>query len=118
MYAVHAQQAGYTTAYTVKYLNQYGYNGSLDVPPGWNHFFGLVGNSVSTMYSVAESNQNGCSPKLHKYQDSYADDYLPDVLKNHTLRLLNDLAWPTGTPHSTFMAAPWTQDISKSKKSS
>jgi N-acetylglucosamine-6-sulfatase len=112
-YAVHAQQAGYTTAYAGKYLNQYGYNGSLDVPPGWNHWFGLVGNSVYYNYSVVESNQNGRSPKLHKYQDSYATDYLPDVLKNHTLKLLNDLpepwlvvvAWPT--PHAPFTAAPW-----------
>ena len=118
-YAVHAQQAGYTTAYAGKYLNQYGIlstnkrDPNPRVPPGWDHWFGLVGNSRYYNYSIVESSDNGSTVEIRQYKDSYQYDYLPDVLKNYTLDLVTKLpepwllvvAWPS--PHAPFTPAPW-----------
>ena len=121
-YAVHAQQAGYTTAYAGKYLNQYGILSSNKrdpnprVPLGFDHWFGLVGNSRYYNYSIVESSDSGATVQIRRYGDSYQNDYLPDVLKNYTLNLITKLpepwlmvvAWPT--PHAPFTPAPWALD--------
>ena len=40
------QAAGYKTFYAGKYLNTFCKAGPCDVPPGWDYFAGLHGNSV------------------------------------------------------------------------
>ena len=81
---------GYTTGYFGKYLNSYGYpdagnatvNGTGWVPPGWNRWFGLLGNSQYYGYTVSS---NGVA--VH-YARDYASDYFTDVLKNQSAAFL------------------------------
>lgn len=122
--AVYAQQAGYVTSYAGKYLNEYGFGTDPQVPPGWDYWFGLVGNSIYYNYKVVESDDNGQSIHVTSHQHDYATDYLPDLLANRTLNVLQTLvhkqlqqnhhqaqpflavlAWPT--PHDPFTPAPW-----------
>lgn len=121
-YAVEAQKAGYTTAYAGKYLNQYGilptghHDPNPRVPAGWDHWFGLVGNSRYYNYSVVASNSNGTNTQIQAFGDRRDEDYLPHVLQNHTLQLLLTLpepwlmvvAWPS--PHAPFTPAAWALD--------
>lgn len=120
-YATYAREAGYKTSYAGKYLNQYGADGSQDkdqnVPPGWDYWFGLVGNSRYYNYTIIESNDGGPSKNI-EHGDDYDSDYLPDLLFNRTLKVLETflfsssqtqpflhvLAWPTA--HAPFTAAP------------
>ena len=77
--------AGYRTSFAGKYLNLYGdpaVGGTAHVPPGWNNWHGLVGNSV--YYNYALSN-NGVT---ERHGGSYAADYLPNVILNRTLDFL------------------------------
>lgn len=116
-FAVHAQAAGYTTAYTGKYLNMYGYNESSNViPEGFDHWLGLVGNSQYYNYSLikggSSSNQDSSSERI-RHGDQYPQDYLPNVMNGQVLKWMSDLpepwlivaAWPT--PHGPFTPAPW-----------
>ena len=121
-YAVEAQKAGYTTVYAGKYLNQYGIlpTGRKDpnprVPAGWDHWFGLVGNSRYYDYSVVVSDSNGTESTIKTFGKQKDEDYLPHVLQNYTLGLLPKLpepwlmvvAWPS--PHSPFTPASWAVD--------
>ena len=78
---VRMQKLGYKTFYAGKYLNQYGSpkaGGPQHVPPGWTDWQGLVGNSRYYNYTVS----NNGVPEVHG--DSYADDYLTDVVSNKT----------------------------------
>lgn len=68
---------GYVTFYAGKYLNQYGnpqVGGVRHVPPGWDLWAGLVGNSRYYNYTLSV---NG---KAERHGDTYADDYLTDVI--------------------------------------
>lgn len=111
-FAVHAQAAGYTTAYTGKYLNMYGYKNSNAVPKGWDHWWGLVGNSQYYNYSLVKGGTNQESVRA-KYGDQYPRDYLPSVMNQQVLNWMAELpepwlivaAWPT--PHGPFTPAPW-----------
>ena len=121
-YAVYAQQAGYTTMYAGKYLNQYKYNETSpesSIPNGWDYWYGLEGNSRYYNYSIVEHSpemisRDGLIPpiQIHKHSDTYPDDYLPLVLQKYTLEKLATLpepwlaviAWPT--PHGPFTPEP------------
>lgn len=70
-YAVHVQAAGYVTSYAGKYLNQYatassgcGVDGQPacgGVPPGWDYWMGLVGNSKVCLWIRRNSlHTHGC----------------------------------------------------------
>ena len=81
---------GYTTGYFGKYLNSYGYpdagnatvNGTGWVPPGWNRWFGLLGNSQYYGYTVSDD-----GVAVHHGRD-YAVDYFTDLLKNQSAAFL------------------------------
>jgi N-acetylglucosamine-6-sulfatase len=113
-FAVYAQKAGYTTAYTGKYLNMYGYKGSTAIPDGWDHWWGLVGNSRYYNYSMIQGGRNSSEPpKRVEYGDSYPNDYLPNAMNQRVIQWISELpepwlivaAWPT--PHGPFTPAPW-----------
>jgi N-acetylglucosamine-6-sulfatase len=121
-YAVYAQQAGYTTIYAGKYLNQYKYNETSpesSIPNGWDYWYGLEGNSRYYNYSIVEHSPEMISRdglittiQIHQHSDTYPDDYLPLVLQKYTLEKLATLpepwlaviAWPT--PHGPFTPEP------------
>eukprot|EP00485_Elphidium_margaritaceum_P025151 CAMPEP_0202718666 /NCGR_PEP_ID=MMETSP1385-20130828/124302_1 /ASSEMBLY_ACC=CAM_ASM_000861 /TAXON_ID=933848 /ORGANISM="Elphidium margaritaceum" /LENGTH=75 /DNA_ID=CAMNT_0049381495 /DNA_START=1 /DNA_END=224 /DNA_ORIENTATION=+ len=74
--AVHLHALGYTTFYSGKYLNQYGIpmaNGPQHIPPGFDHWYGLIGNSRYYNYSISN---NGV---LEEHGDDYAKDYYTDL---------------------------------------
>jgi len=85
---VQLQALGYNTAFFGKYLNQYGSDkagGVAHVPPGWNTWLGLRGNSQ--YYNYVLSNNGEAEP----HGDSYEEDYLTDLLKNRTLKFLDSV---------------------------
>eukprot|EP00936_MAST-01D_sp_MAST-1D-sp1_P001392 g1392.t1 len=107
-YAVHAKAAGYHTHYSGKYLNQYALPGSLGctkagadgcfrVPPGWDDWHGLQGNS--RYYNGTISN-NG---KPARHGDTPAD-YLPDVFFGHTKTFLAEHLANEGKQGVPFLA--------------
>eukprot|EP00586_Coscinodiscus_wailesii_P007437 CAMPEP_0172491690 /NCGR_PEP_ID=MMETSP1066-20121228/22553_1 /TAXON_ID=671091 /ORGANISM="Coscinodiscus wailesii, Strain CCMP2513" /LENGTH=485 /DNA_ID=CAMNT_0013260855 /DNA_START=55 /DNA_END=1509 /DNA_ORIENTATION=- len=118
-----AQGAGYRTAYAGKYLNTYGFktkwcDGPCNrVPPGWDRWTGLVGNSKYYNYSLISSDDGGATSERKKHGNDYADDYLPDIVANRTLEYLKDFvtsadqkpflvtaSWPSA--HMPFTEAP------------
>lgn len=72
------RDAGYATFFAGKYLNQYY---SKKVPLGYDHFYGLHGNSKYYNYTL---NEDG---KLVKYRDT-SDEYLTSVVKNRALEFI------------------------------
>jgi len=126
-FAVYAQQAGYRTSYAGKYLNAYGCQSSDNpectrVPPGWDKWYGLVGNSRYYNATIVVSDDNGQTSKLVKHGNAYPSDYLPDMLCDRTLAMIREFtsstteddnpflivnAWPT--PHGPFTPAPWAE---------
>lgn len=116
--AVQLQKAGYFTYFAGKYLNQYGHKnagGATHVPPGWDSWYGLLGNSRYYNYSVSN---NGV---VENHQDNFEKDYLTDVLKNRTVEVIKYRALveenqpfflmiSTPAPHSPWNAAPQYQD--------
>ena len=149
-FAVHLQtQYNYRTGYAGKYLNQYGTHGSPNcsnlttdagchhVPPGWDYWMGLRGNSRYYNYTTIVSNDGGQTTRTDHHGNRYAAmDYFPDLIANRTLEMINKFsqgrkqeiedsddnvddvpflivaAWPT--PHSPFTPAP--QDRGKFDK--
>lgn len=85
------QNRGYKTFYAGKYLNEYD---SKDIPVGWNEWYGLHGNSRYFNYTLNENGQTVF----------YSDEYLTDILKNRTLRFLQDVE--AGTPFFAMVAPP------------
>lgn len=126
-FAVFAQQLGYRTAFAGKYLNTYGYdrrrNDPPIVPPGWNRWHGLVGNSRYYNYTLIahdDDDNNEAAPKRVRYNDTYETDYLPNVLASLTVKTMHEFAtntpdqpwlivcsWPT--PHAPFTSAPFDE---------
>ena len=113
-FAVHAKQNGYNTGYFGKYLNQYGLNhtgGVQYIPPGWNVWMGLVGNSKYYNYSVSF---NGVE---EKHGVDYYTDYFTDLIANRSNEFIRNatknhpdqpflLVAATPAPHGPFTPAP------------
>lgn len=149
-FVLHAQASGYTTAFCGKYLNQYhatvtkkksgsccDHNDENDIdetsiPPGWDYWFGLEGNSRYYNTTIVEAepvrdntNNNDSETQhnrrrnitIHRHGDQYPLDYLPLIIQNYTLKLLPTLqepwimmvAWPT--PHAPFTPEPWADGL-------
>jgi len=110
-----------------KYLNQYGTLSSPGchtgnetacrrVPPGWDRWMGLVGNSVYYTYRTVLSEDGGNTSRVEHHGKAYSRDYLPDLVANRTLSMIHEFAaspdtpflitaaWPT--PHAPFTPAP------------
>lgn len=76
-FVTYLKKQGYQTFFAGKYLNQYGFprsGGVEHIPPGWDEWHGLVGNSVYYNYTLSV---NG---KAEFHGDKYSDDYLTDVI--------------------------------------
>jgi N-acetylglucosamine-6-sulfatase len=117
-FAVYAKQAGYNTGYAGKYLNTYGYNGTNRVPPGWDKWLAIVGNSQYYNYRVVQSDNGGDNATRYKHGFNYTTDYFSDVVANRTLDIIREFtsspdqppflivnAWPA--PHDPIIPAPW-----------
>ena len=84
--STYVKKLGYRTFFGGKYLNQYGMpqvGGPEHVPPGWDEWVGLVGNSRYYNYTLSV---NG-NPEKHG--DTYASDYLTDILVSLKQTALN-----------------------------
>ncbi|XP_069475158.1 N-acetylglucosamine-6-sulfatase-like [Ambystoma mexicanum] len=109
-FAVYLQKKGYQTFYAGKYLNQYGQakaGGVQHIPPGWQIWNGLVGNSRYYNYTLSSNGRE----EIHG--DSYEKDYLTDVIANRTLDFLKKVSRAPflvmlcpPAPHSPWTAAP------------
>ncbi|EDV99854.1 GH12546 [Drosophila grimshawi] len=73
------QNHGYHTFFAGKYLNQFK---GAEVPPGWDEFYGLHGNSRYYNYTMRENQQNV----------SYTDTYLTDLLKDRAVTFIRNMA--------------------------
>jgi N-acetylglucosamine-6-sulfatase len=117
-FAVYAHKAGYQTGYAGKYLNTYGYNGTNRVPPGWDKWLAIVGNSQYYNYRVVQSDNGGVNATRYKHGFNYTTDYFSDVVANRTLDMIREFtsspdqppflivnAWPA--PHDPIIPAPW-----------
>ncbi|XP_068191435.1 glucosamine (N-acetyl)-6-sulfatase (Sanfilippo disease IIID), b isoform X2 [Antennarius striatus] len=104
----------YQTFFAGKYLNQYGQKavgGVGHVPPGWDQWHALVGNSRYYNYTLSV---NG---KEEIHSDSYEKDYLTDLVLNRSLNFLDNrspqhpffLMLCPPAPHSPWTAAPQYQ---------
>ena len=104
--AHYAREAGYTTYYSGKYLNNYGSatsqypNGTAYVPPGWDEWRALVGNSRYYNYMVSD---NGAKAPIH-HGSNYGTDYYTDVLKNESAAWLS--AWNKSKPFFMMVGTP------------
>lgn len=99
-FAAHLHFAGYRTFYAGKYLNQYGHpaaGGFAHVPPGWDWWLGLRGNSRYYNYSLSV---NG-SKETHGQRPEV--DYLTNVIRRHALEFLFQ---PSPQPFLMVLAPP------------
>ncbi|XP_043241458.1 N-acetylglucosamine-6-sulfatase-like isoform X2 [Amphibalanus amphitrite] len=96
------RQRGYNTFYAGKYLNQYGEpsaGGVSHVPPGWDWWVGLVGNSRYYNYTLSV---NGTA---RRHGDRYEEDYLTDVITRYALEFLRGRS-AGGAPFFLMVAPP------------
>ena len=101
-FATHLKQAGYNTFFAGKYLNQYGRpktGGVEHIPPGWDWWIGLVGNSHYYNYSLSV---NGTKEKHANDPDK---DYFTDVIKRRALQFLNERG-PSTDPFFMMLSTP------------
>ncbi|CAL4103345.1 unnamed protein product, partial [Meganyctiphanes norvegica] len=87
-FAVHFQEGGYTTMYAGKYLNQYGIpevGGVEHIPPGWDSWVGLVGNSKYYNYKLSV---NGT---MEAHGDDYETDYLTNIIRKKAFDFLDNV---------------------------
>ncbi|XP_046451107.1 N-acetylglucosamine-6-sulfatase-like [Daphnia pulex] len=92
--ATYLQANGYATFYGGKYLNQYGKNetgGVEHVPPGYDRWVGLVGNSRYYNYTLSVDGQ------ARDHGDDYHLDYLTDVLAKEALDFIDGTSLSGGT---------------------
>lgn len=89
------------------------------IPPGWDSWFGLVGNSKYYGYTVSN---NGVA---EHHGDSYYDDYFTDYLANKSVAFVHSMAGSStpffvmvGTPscHIPDDYAPWTASMFNGSK--
>ncbi|XP_066570395.1 glucosamine (N-acetyl)-6-sulfatase (Sanfilippo disease IIID), b [Amia ocellicauda] len=120
-FPVYLHKLNYQTFYAGKYLNQYGKpqaGGVSHVPPGWDQWHALVGNSQYYNYSLSV---NG---KEEQHGDHYATDYLTDLIVNRSVEFLDHrrknqpffLMLSSPAPHSPWTPAPHYQDSFVSTK--
>eukprot|EP01047_Picozoa_sp_COSAG01_P046924 COSAG01_NODE_4440_length_5021_cov_5.654409_6_plen_328_part_00 len=101
--ATYMKNKGYATFYAGKYLNNYGNSkvgGCAHVPPGWDQWYGLVGNSKYYNYQVCTGNNNS-----EHHGSDYAADYFTDRIKNRTLQFLENVT-ANQTPFFAMMGTP------------
>ncbi|XP_035391424.1 glucosamine (N-acetyl)-6-sulfatase (Sanfilippo disease IIID), b isoform X2 [Electrophorus electricus] len=114
-FPVYLSKQLYQTFYGGKYLNQYGASetgGVGHVPPGWDQWHALVGNSKYYNYTLSA---NG---KAEIHGDNYEKDYLTDLILNRSLTFLEDrspqrpffIMLCPPSPHSPWTAAPQYQN--------
>ena len=80
------QDAGYTTVHIGKYLNRYGLANPSRVPPGWDDWHGLVGDSVYE-YVGFTLNNNGAvrrQPPERGYQTDVLTTLAVDAIREHS----------------------------------
>ncbi|XP_064600042.1 N-acetylglucosamine-6-sulfatase-like isoform X2 [Liolophura sinensis] len=110
-FITYIKQRGYNTFFAGKYLNQYGKRtagGVKHVPPGWDWWMGLVGNSRYYDYKLSI---NGTK---EKHGEVYKQDYLTDLVNRKALEFLSYQTENTpffmmlSTPacHAPFTPAP------------
>ena len=92
---------GYRTGFFGKYLNMYALPpsgvGPEHVPLGWTKWFGLVGNSVYYNYDISNDG------KREHHGADYATDYLPDLVKNESVKFIQDAS---DLPFFMYIAPP------------
>lgn len=114
-FPVYLNKQKYQTFFAGKYLNQYGEKeagGVAHIPPGWDQWHALVGNSQYYNYTLSV---NG---KEEVHGDGYEKDYLTDLIKNRSLNFLDNrspqhpffLMLSPPAPHSPWTAAPQHQN--------
>ena len=104
---------GYKTGFFGKYMNQYALKssgmGPEHVPPGWDKWYALVGNSKYYHYTVSNDG------KAEPHGDSYAEDYFTDRIKNESVDFIMNMKGKqspffmyisTPAPHGPFTPAP------------
>lgn len=111
-FPIYLKQQGYTTLFAGKYLNMYGYDnvgGVQHVPPGWDYWYGLVGNSVYYDYKLSV---NGTG---ENHGHDYLEDYLTDLINRKAQDFLDTvhdnsppffLMLSTPACHEPFPSAP------------
>ncbi|KAI8781287.1 N-acetylglucosamine-6-sulfatase isoform X1 [Biomphalaria glabrata] len=110
-FPVYLQANGYKTFFAGKYLNEYGSpqaGGVAHVPPGWDDWNGLVGNSVYYNYTLSVQGL------AESHGDNYQQDYLTDVIHRKAVNFLNSVSsrkpffMMLSTPacHQPFTSAP------------
>lgn len=90
------QHAGYHTGAVGKYLNGYGSNGVPLVPPGWEEWYGLMGEITFYDYTL---NENG---RLVDF-GSHRSDYVDDVITGNAVRFIDHNA-PSQQPFFLYVA--------------
>lgn len=81
------QKAGYWTASVGKYLNHWGDDDQAKPPPGWNRWFGTMGETAYKYYDYDVSVDG-----RKKHYGSNQDDYQTDVLANEMDRIIRERA--------------------------
>ncbi|CAL1298874.1 unnamed protein product [Larinioides sclopetarius] len=100
-FITHFKKKGYSTFYAGKYLNQYGKNevgGVKHIPPGWDKWVGLVGNSCYYNYTLSINGkkvEHGSDPQK---------DYLTNVILEHSLEFLSQQN--ESSPFFMFLSPP------------
>nr|XP_045608241.1 N-acetylglucosamine-6-sulfatase-like isoform X2 [Procambarus clarkii] len=90
-FAVHMHHNGYRTFFAGKYLNQYGMadvGGLKHIPPGWDWWLGLKGNSRYYNYTLSVNGtreEHGSDP---------SQDYLTNIIKRRALEFLSQSSIP------------------------
>ncbi|KAM4635001.1 glucosamine (N-acetyl)-6-sulfatase (Sanfilippo disease IIID), b [Polymixia lowei] len=113
-FPIYLSKQQYQTFFAGKYLNQYGRKeagGVAHVPPGWDQWHALVGNSQYYNYTLSS---NG---KEEQHGDNYQKDYLTDLVLNRSLNFLDNMSPQhpfflmlcPPAPHSPWTAAPQYQ---------
>ncbi|XP_059351288.1 N-acetylglucosamine-6-sulfatase-like isoform X4 [Daphnia carinata] len=113
--ATYLQANGYATFYGGKYLNQYGKNetgGVEHVPPGYNRWVGLVGNSRYYNYTLSVDGRR------RDHGEDYHRDYLTDVLVCNMVKLLRrkgqlDRTWMIVTSDHGYHMGQFAMPIDK-----